>query len=98
MIDTEKKRQALDFLILGGALGIIAILSLTFLPEKISVSPLVIFGIIFLSNMTTLLVPEDAPRRNAGIFPRFFFARLALSAVFAVLLIFISSFARHLSA
>ena len=92
----EKNRQALDFLILGGTVGIISILALTFLPEKFTVSPLVIFGIIFLSNITMLLVPEDVPGSSAGVFSRFFFARLALSVVFAALLIFISNFAQRL--
>lgn len=96
MRDFEKYRHALDFLILGGTVGIISILALTFLPEKFVVSPLVIFGIIFLSNITTLLIPEDVPGRSVGVFSRFFFARLALSAVFAALLIFIFNFAQHL--
>jgi hypothetical protein len=95
MRNFEKSRQALDFLILGGAIGIISILALTFLPKNFSISPLVIFGIIFLSNITTLLVP-DVSERSTGAFSRFFLARLALSVVFAVLLIFISNFAQRL--
>ena len=95
MKNFDKNRQALDFLVLGGTVGIISILTLTFLPEKFTISPLVLFGVIFLSNITALLIPDAASERSAIIFPHRFFVRLALSAAFAILLIFISNFAQR---
>lgn len=96
MNNDEKKRQALDLLKISLTIAIVSILLPSVLPTKLTLSPFLIFGIIFLSNIATLIVPEDIPKRGVGIFSRAFFGRLALSTVFGTLLIFISNLAMNL--
>lgn len=96
MDDHEKKGQALDLLKISLTIVIVSILLPSVLPTQVTLSPFAIFGIIFLSNVATLIVPEDIPRRGVGIFSRAFFGRLALSIVFGALLIFIYNLALNL--
>lgn len=95
MNNDEKKRQAADLLRISLTIAIVSILLPAVLPKQLTLSPFLIFGIIFLSNIATLVVPEDIPRRGVGIFSRAFFGRLAISTVFAIILIFISKIASN---
>ncbi|MFC4930890.1 hypothetical protein [Massilia sp. GCM10023247] len=92
----ENKRQALDWIILGLTISASTVLIPIVFPNKISLSPLLLFGIIFSTNVSTYFLPEDIPKRKIGIFTKAFFARLLISFISAGLLIWISAFASGL--
>jgi hypothetical protein len=94
MDDLKKKRQALDWILLSMTVVMALILIPRIFPPEISVSPLLLFGIIFLTNVSTLLIPDGIPKDQTGIFSKIFFLRLGTSTVFAVLLTFIFKLAR----
>jgi hypothetical protein len=59
MNDRDKKRQASDWTVLGLTVALASILVPAVFPKQITVSPLVLFGIVYLSNVTLFLIPED---------------------------------------
>lgn len=92
MSNHENRRQALDWIILGLTISASTVLIPLVFPNKISLSPLLLFGIIFLTNVSTYFVPEDIPKRKVGIFRKTFLTRLIISFISAGLLIWISVF------
>jgi hypothetical protein len=95
MDEQKKKRRALDWVALGLTVAAASALIPAVFPKEIIVSPLVLFGIVFLTNAAALLVPDDSANR-AGVFGWAFFARLVLSLFFATLLVLIWVVARSL--
>jgi hypothetical protein len=93
MNDQDKKRQALNWTILGLTVALASVLVPAVFPKEITVSPLVLFCIVYLSNVAACLIPEDRAH-GARIFGRPFFARLLASLCAAMLLILIATVAR----
>lgn len=85
---------ALDFLVLGLTLSAISIIIPTFFEGYITISPLVLFGIIFFANISNYLIPDTHSDR---IFSLRFFTRLAIGGIFAYILILIPVVARSLA-
>ena len=70
---------------MGLTIALASVLIPAVFPKEVTLSPLVLFGIVFLTNTVAYLIPEkDA--RSATMFDRVFFVRLAVSLVLAAVL------------
>ncbi|MGX4642230.1 hypothetical protein [Massilia sp. SYSU DXS3249] len=96
MSDHENKHQAIDWITIGATIAVSSVLIPLALPNEITLSPFLLFSIIFVTNVSTYLVPEDISKRKVGIFAKAFFTRLLISLTVASLLIFISYLASRL--
>ncbi|QNA89780.1 hypothetical protein G4G28_17175 [Massilia sp. Dwa41.01b] len=94
MSDREKKPYALDAMAVALTVALTSALIPLMFPKEISVSPFLLFGIIFLTNLVPLFLPEDAPHNGQQRLTRLFFTRLLVSVVFAALLILVWKIAR----
>lgn len=92
MSNYENKHQAFDWITIGLTIAASSVLIPLAFPNEITMSPFLIFSIIFVANVSTYLVPEDIPKRKVGIFAKAFFTRLLISLIVASLLILISNF------
>jgi heme/copper-type cytochrome/quinol oxidase subunit 4 len=95
MEDNDKKRQGLDFSVIAATVALSTVLISTFLPKEVTISPLLLFAIIFMANAAQYFIPGDIPKKKVGIFDRVFFARLLISYGFAGVLFFISRLAHN---
>jgi len=85
---------AFDFLVLGLTLSTTYILLPIFFRRDVTVSPLVLFGIIFFANISNSFIPDKATDR---IFSLRFFARLVICGIFSSFLVLISTIVRSVA-
>lgn len=91
MTERQAKFLAFDFLVSALVLSVISVLFPVFFQETITVSPLVLFGIIFFSAISNSFVNDDPSNR---VFTLRFFMRLAICGTFSLFLILIPTIVR----
>ncbi|KQQ96673.1 hypothetical protein [Massilia sp. Leaf139] len=96
MDNQRNKRLAWDLAVSGFTIALASVLIPALFPETISVSPLVVFGIVFTTNTVLGMIPDKESNTGSAMFGHVFFTRLAAALLLAVLLILIETFAHTL--
>jgi len=96
MNKAKSKQRALDLMVLGLAVSTVSILVPGIFREDITISPLVLVGIVFFANLSPVFVPDKTPDAVDRVFSLRFFARLALSGLFTLFLVALPALARML--
>jgi hypothetical protein len=93
MGNSKKKVSAVEVAVFPAVLAIVFVVAYSALPSTVTVTPLSLFGIIFLSNITHFFWSARSSER-ASIFSWTLVAQLMTSSVFSALIIFIERLAQ----
>lgn len=92
---SKESREKTGYVAFAIVISLLSLVAPAVFPEEIVVSPLLLFGVIFLSNISALII--RATDKDESLFSMLFFGRVVVSVLFAAVLIFIHHLAVKMS-